>query len=344
MVRLLVLGVCLSFVLGQALAQDMSNPFAVRLEQAWKLVKERYYDVGFRGHDWDQIGEQYRAKLADIKDWNALYNLLDAMYGELGDDHSTVLSPATARLYLSGSPCQSLPFKEPADPPPGQTPPAKTPDASSSTPPQKPAKDSKPSSGSGGLAYQPPRVSFSGGVVVMKLTNLVDSDGLAQLQDAVRRYESKAKGYVLDLRGNPGGLALRMAEVAGVFMRGFPWRIVSRGVGGIPFPTIPLLGKPQTSKPLVVLIDGGVNSAAEGLAGALKNAKRAYLIGTKTAGNTEALTPYCFSDGGVALVAGGVLAPLSGPTWEGRGVEPDLLEADAKKQLEAAQRYILSRK
>lgn len=336
MVRWFVLGICLSF----ALAQELSNPFAVRLEQAWKLVKERYYDVNFRGHDWEQIGQQYRAKLADIRDWDGLYNLLDAMYGELGDDHSTVLSPATAKLYLSGSPCQALPFKEPADPPAGQTPPAKTQD--SSTQPQKPAaKDSKPSDGA---AFQPSQVSFADGVVLLKLTNLVDADGLAQVQDAIRRYDAKAKGYVLDLRGNPGGLALRMAEVAGVFMRGLPWRIVSRGVGGIPFPTIPFIGKPQTAKPLVVLIDGGVNSAAEGLAGALKNAKRAYLIGTKTAGNTEALTPYCFSDGGVALVANGVLAPLSGPTWEGRGVEPDLLEADSKKQLEAAQRYIKGRK
>jgi carboxyl-terminal processing protease len=132
-----------------------------------------------------------------------------------------------------------------------------------------------------------------------------------------------------------------MAEVAGVFMRGVPWRIVSRGLGAIPFPTTPFLGRPQTQKPLVVLIDGDVHSAAEGLAGALKNAKRAYIIGTRSAGNTEALTPYCFPDGGVALVANGVLAPFSGPTWEGRGVEPDLVEEDPKEQLEAALRYIL---
>ena len=323
-------------LLGFALAQDLSNPFAVRLEQAWKLVKERYYDVNFRGYNWDQIGEQYRAKLVDIKDWDSLYNLLDAMYGELNDDHSAVLSPATAKLYLGGSACQALPFKEPADPSPGQANlPAKTGDSPAAQP-----KATEPTKPSDGLAYQPPQVSFADGVVVMKLTNLVDADGLAAIQSAVRRYDAKAKGYVLDLRGNPGGLALRMAEVAGVFMRGLPWRIVSRGIGAIPFPTIPFLGKPQTAKPLVVLIDGRVNSAAEGLAGALKNAKRAYVIGTKTAGNTEALTPYCFADGGVALVANGILAPLSGATWEGRGVEPDLPEADGKKQMNAAVQYI----
>jgi carboxyl-terminal processing protease len=184
-------------------------------------------------------------------------------------------------------------------------------------------------------------VRFTDGVVIVRLNNLVDAVGPSALQEAIRRYEARARGYVLDLRGNPGGLALRMAEVAGIFMRGVPWRIVSRGLGGIPLPTTPFLGRPQTQKPLVVLIDGNVHSAAEGLAGALKNAGRAYLIGTRSAGNTEALTPYCFPDGGVALVAGGVLAPFSGPTWEGRGVEPDLVEENPDKQLEAALRYIL---
>jgi len=331
--------------LGFVFAQE-ANPFAVRFEQAWKLVKERYYLTNFGGHDWDKIGQDYRIRLADTKDWDSLYKLLDDMYQELQDDHSRVLDPATAKLYLGGGQCQPLPFKEPADPQgspaniPGESKQGNQTQGPSST--QKPDQPNKPSSN--GLIYQPSQVSFSSGVVVLKLTNLVDDDGLSSIQNAVRRYDTKAKGYVLDLRGNPGGLALRMAEVAGVFMRGIPWRVVSRGIGAVPLPTIPFFGKPQTQKPLVVLIDNRVNSAAEGLVGALKNARRAYVIGIKTAGNTEALTPYCFSDGGVALVANGVLAPLSGPTWEGRGVEPDLIESDQKKQLEAAMQYILKKR
>ena len=90
----------------------------------------------------------------------------------------------------------------------------------------------------------------------------------------------------------------------------------------------------------MVLIDQNVNSAAEGLAGALKQAGRAYLIGEKTAGNTEAVLPYCFPDGAVALVAAGVLAPLSGPTWEGRGVAPDQTAASSEQGLELARNYL----
>jgi carboxyl-terminal processing protease len=346
--RLLV--ILLGLPLGLAAAQA-PNPYALRFAQAWKLVEDRYYETDYNGHNWAAIGEEYRAKLSGIKDWDTLYSLLDEMYERLQDDHSRVLSPALARLYLSGSQCQPLPFKDsdltvpevqPSEPSPQPSSPA----ASTGGAPKTPAKAPPSSAGSAPKVYPAPQVSLRSGVVVFKLSNLIDDDGLNALQDAVRRYDAKTKGYVLDLRGNPGGLALRMAEVAGVFMTGVPWRVVSRGVFPAPLPTIPppLAGKPQTVKPLVVLIDEKVNSAAEGLAGALKNAKRAYLIGVRTAGNTEALTPYCFPDGGVALVAGGVLAPFSGPTWEGRGVEPDLVESDAKKQLEAALRYLLGGK
>ncbi|WP_220452086.1 S41 family peptidase, partial [Meiothermus luteus] len=191
-------------------------------------------------------------------------------------------------------------------------------------------------------SYGPSEVRLIRGVVVVRLDNLVDRSGIDLLREAVRRHEGQARGYILDLRGNPGGLVLHMAEAAGVFMRGVPWRLVGRGLGALPLPTVPFLGPPETQKPLVVLIDRQTHSAAEGLAGALRGAQRAYLIGTRSAGNTEALTPYCFPDGGVALVANGVLAPLSGPTWEGRGVEPDQVEPDPQRQLEAALQHLLN--
>lgn len=317
---------------GLALAQP--ETFALRFEQAWKLVKERYYDTQFNGLDWDAVGQVYRRRLGEVADWDGLYRLLDEMYAELGDAHSRVLNPEQAQRLLTGVPCLPLPFKDPEVWP--ATP------ASPSTPGPKPAPPA-PSAQPSRSPYEASQVRFTDGVVIVRMSNLVDAAGLQALQEAIRRYEAQARGYVLDLRGNPGGLVLRMAEVAGVFMRGVPWRLVSRGLGAVPLPTVPFWGRPQTQKPLVVLIDDGVNSAAEGLAGALKETGRAYIIGSRTAGNTEALTPYCLPDGGVALVAGGVLAPFSGPTWEGRGVEPDLLEEDPEQQLEAALRYILHR-
>ncbi len=330
------------FVLSNLALAQVNPAFSLRFEQAWRLVKERHYDTGFGGVNWEAVGDTYRLRLGAVQDWEGLYRLLDEMYGELKDDHSRVLSPSEARRYLSGGQCLALPFKD-QDLLPSATQPSPAPNPLSPSP-TKPANPAPAPTEASRPAYEAPQVRFTDGVVIFRLSNLVDAAGLSALQEAIRRYDAKAKGYVLDLRGNPGGLVLRMAEVAGVFMRGVPWRIVSRGIGAIPFPTTPFLGRPQTQKPLVVLIDGNVHSAAEGLAGALKNAGRAYLIGTRSAGNTEALTPYCFPDGGVALVANGVLAPFSGPTWEGRGVEPDLVEENPREQLEAALRYILSQR
>jgi carboxyl-terminal processing protease len=323
----------LGLLLTVGLAQQ--EAYSLRFEQAWRLVHERYWDSNHHGVDWSAVGERYRARLARITGWDELYALISAMYDEIGDQHTSFLSPEEARYYLAGAQCYPLPFKEegpvalaPSSPRVLNAPPPAT----------APAQPDRPRTGPGEPAFPPSRVEYRERIVVFRLSNLVDGSGPRMLRQAIEQHDAQAIGYVLDLRGNPGGLAIRMAEVAGFFMRGVPWRLVTRGLGVAPLPTTPPFGRPLTQKPLVVLIDGEVNSAAEGLAGALKNARRAYLIGTRTAGNTEIVLPYCFPDGAVALVASGVLAPLSGPTWEGRGVEPDRVVE--KDPLAAAMEYL----
>jgi len=316
--------IMLVLMLGGVIATN--DAYLNRFEQAWKLVKDYYYDLNYRGVDWDEVGERYRRLVAAATSWKEVYELLDEMYRELGDDHSRVLSPPEARLALRGALCYPLPFPVPPE------------DISSEEKEwqSEPSSDSEDDYEWGSFGY-----SIKGHVGYLRLPNLVDETAASSLEEAVRTLEEQnVIGYVLDIRGNPGGLALTMAEVAGVFMRGLPWRIVTRTKGVMPQPTIPFWGKPLTTKPLVVLIDGGVNSAAEGLAGALKQAGRATLVGERTAGNTEVILPYCFPDGGVAMLASGVLAPFKGPTWEGRGVEPDIEVAGDDAQLERALQVI----
>ena len=77
----------------------------------------------------------------------------------------------------------------------------------------------------------------------------------------------------------------------------------------------PALGAVETDAPLAVLIDENVNSAAEGLAGVLQSTGRARIFGETSAGNVEAVLPFCLRDGSQAWIATGVLAPLRGPTW-----------------------------
>ncbi|WP_457638131.1 S41 family peptidase [Oceanithermus sp.] len=297
-----------------------TSAYLNRFDQAWLLVKEYYYDLSYRGVDWDKVGEKYHELIAAVTSWKEVYELLDEMYGELGDDHSRVLSPPEARQALRGSMCYPLPF------------PVEPEDTSDEEREWRQLATTTEDYDWGSFEY-----TIKGKVGYLRVPNLVDEEVAGDVEDAVRSLEKQGVvGYVLDLRGNPGGLALTMAEVAGIFMRGLPWRIVTRTKGVMPQPTIPFWGKPVTSKPLVVLIDGGVNSAAEGLAGALKDAGRATLVGEPTAGNTEVILPYCFPDGGVAFLASGVLAPIKGPTWEGRGVKPDVWVSGKEEQLERA--------
>ena len=290
--------------------------FQARFDSAWGLVAERYWDLEGLAVDWDEVGARYRARLAEIDDEDSLYTMLEEMYAEIGDNHSVYVPPyrvAEIRAAYGDLPCVAV-FDSSA------TVPLRS--AALLARAQVPAGVDVQSSG-------PVEYGFtnSGSLHIgyLRLADLA-SDGTARgLRSAVERLDAAgAEALVLDLRGNPGGRLVTMMQAAGVFTSGFLWRAVMSWTFPLPYPAI---GETLSDLPLVVLIDGGVNSAAEGLAGALQANGRAFLVGETTAGNVEAVLPFCLRDGSQAWIATGVLAPLLGPTWEGRGVEPDLVTA-----------------
>jgi len=309
-----------------------SGALSDRFETAWSLVSERYWDLTRLPVDWDEVGERYRARLDDVADAEGLYRLLEEMYDEIGDDHSVFVPPARVaeiREAYGNMPCVAV-FGSAADfVPPGASP-------VTATLAGAPLKVMLGSVGGQGL----PRVTDSIGNVEFGMTSVerdgadvaigyiklpdLASDGVAGAarQAVVSLQADGATGLVLDLRGNPGGRLVTMMQVAGVFTSGFLWRAIMSWTLPLPYPAI---GQVATDLPLAVLIDGGVNSAAEGLAGALQAQGRATLYGSTTAGNVEAVLPFCLRDGSQAWIATGVLAPLVGATWEGRGVEPDVV-------------------
>lgn len=288
----------------QARAADVEHRFDV----AWRLVAERYWDLSAVAVDWDEVGERYRPEALAAEDEDAFFAVLEAMYQELGDDHSVFVPPAKVaqmREQYGDLPCLAV-FGAAGD---------------------------VASSRAGPVAFE----LLQGDVGYLRVADLV-SDGTAEgVRDAVTRLERLgADAFVLDLRGNPGGRLVTMMQVAGVFTQGFLWRAVTSWSLPIPYPA---LGRPATSAPLVVLVDGEVHSAAEGLAGALQHRGRALVVGATTAGNVEAVLPYCLRDGSQAWIATGVLAPIGGPTWEGRGVVPDV-EVASHEALAAALRRL----
>ncbi len=77
----------------QIFAQTDRTTRAEIFEQVWSVINEKYYDAGFNGVDWNQVGEKYRSRLKKISGEKDFYELLDQMAGELRDSHTRVYSP-----------------------------------------------------------------------------------------------------------------------------------------------------------------------------------------------------------------------------------------------------------
>ena len=134
----------------------------------------------------------------------------------------------------------------------------------------------------------------------------------------------KFKGYILDLRNNPGGLLDQSIDVVNSFIdRG---EIVSTR-GRTPDETQRFDARPgndlSAGKPLIVLINGGSASASEIVAGALQDHKRATLIGTRSfgKGSVQTIMPLG-QEGALRLTTARYYTP-SGRSIQAKGIEPD---------------------
>jgi len=135
----------------------------------------------------------------------------------------------------------------------------------------------------------------------------------------------KLAGYVVDLRNNPGGLLDQAVSVSSTFMaRG---EVVSTR-GRTPEETQRFTargGDLTKGKPLVVLINGGSASASEIVAGALRDHKRATIIGTRSfgKGSVQTIIPLGSGNGALALTTARYYTP-SGKSIQAQGIKPDI--------------------
>ena len=128
-------------------------------------------------------------------------------------------------------------------------------------------------------------------------------------------------GYVLDLRGNPGGLLEASIEISRQWIdKGI---IVSTKTKDGITDIRKAKRRALTSKPLVVLIDEGSASASEILSGAIKDNNRGFLVGKKTFGKGLVQSVRSLSDGsGLTVTVAKYLTP-SGKDINRNGIEPD---------------------
>jgi carboxyl-terminal processing protease len=159
----------------------------------------------------------------------------------------------------------------------------------------------------------------------------------AELYAAIRKaLKDRAKGLVLDLRHNPGGLVTEAQLVASAFLE--DGKIVTTKGRSVPTRTLNATGDAVAPKtPMVVLVDRDSASAAEIVAGALQDHKRAKLVGTRTYGKGVFQQVLELDNGGALdLTAGQYFTPngrnLGGKgTSQGAGLSPDVPAKDDPK-------------
>ncbi|MFM6010968.1 MAG: carboxyl-terminal processing protease CtpC [Dolichospermum sp.] len=174
----------------------------------------------------------------------------------------------------------------------------------------------------------------SGNIGYIRL-NQFSANASREMKDAIENLEAKkVSGYILDLRGNPGGLLYASVEIAQMWMNKgtIVFTIDRQGTQDKQVAN----GSALTNKPLIVLVDKGSASASEILSGALQDNKRAILVGNQTFGKglVQSVQPLK-SGSGLAVTIAKYHTP-SGKDINKHGIDPDV-----KVELTDAQRQDL---
>jgi carboxyl-terminal processing protease len=135
-----------------------------------------------------------------------------------------------------------------------------------------------------------------------------------------------AEAFILDLRGDPGGLLSQAVEVASVFLAE---GMVCSTSGLHQTRTYTVTGDAvETKRPLVVLVDGATASAAEIVAAALADNGRAWIVGQSTFGKAAVQTVVPLSNGGALKLTTATYLTPSGQSIREKGIRPHVKAAD----------------
>ena len=172
-------------------------------------------------------------------------------------------------------------------------------------------------------------------------------DDFVKMVNDMYRQDPKIKGFVLDLRNDPGGLLNAAVAISSAFLPDNVTVVSTNGqtaeskqtlkasledYRGIPgAETIASLPKELKKVPLIVLVNEGSASASEIVAGALQDNKRATLMGSQTFGRGSvqtfrALVP----DTGLKITTSRYYTP-SGRSIQAKGIVPDVLVDDTEE-------------
>ena len=148
-----------------------------------------------------------------------------------------------------------------------------------------------------------------------------------QFLKAVKEFKknSKIKGYILDLRNNPGGLLAQAINITDIFLDNGEIVSTKGRKSSETRKFFARKGDETKGKPIIVLINNGSASASEIFAGALKDHKRAIILGENSygKGSVQSIVPLS-NGGGMRLTISKYYLP-SGDSISEVGVVPDIL-------------------
>ena len=161
-----------------------------------------------------------------------------------------------------------------------------------------------------------------GGILYVRIRNF-QKNTFSDLKKELAERPGGVSGVILDLRGNPGGLLSQAESVADFFLSSGTIlttraKNYSQTHGASP-------RRPEYGGKAVVLIDQGSASASEIVAGALKNNRRALVVGSRSFGKGSVQKVFDFEDGSaLKLTIASYLTP-GDVSIQDRGVTPDIL-------------------
>ena len=189
------------------------------------------------------------------------------------------------------------------------------------------------------IRINPIKSRLENDVIYVKISSFSEqthANLVKQITDLKSKAGDRVKGYIVDLRNDPGGLLDQAIAVSDDFLeRGSivltKGRSLEEAQRAAAKP-----GDITNGKPIVVLINGGSASASEIVAGALQDQQRATIVGTRSFGKGSVQTIMPLAAGGALRLTTARYYTPSGRSIQAKGIDPDvLIEQDVPAELQA---------
>ncbi len=169
----------------------------------------------------------------------------------------------------------------------------------------------------------------------VRISTFQEDTGRRMVQEvnAMRKSQGgNLKGLVIDMRSNPGGLLESALQIADAFLES---GVIVSTRGRMPDSNLILRASPGdilSGAPIIVLVDVGSASASEVVAGALRDQKRALLMGSRTfgKGSVQKVFPMTRGDG-IKLTISRYYTP-NGKSIQANGITPDVIVSGTTKK------------